>query len=83
MEKNLINIQFFGGLKDFFESTITIELPTESKISDCVHNLIKQQPHAKSMLQKCAIALNGIIHKENTMLHHNDQLVIMPPYSGG
>nr|WP_321409990.1 MoaD/ThiS family protein [uncultured Carboxylicivirga sp.] len=83
MERKQIYIQFFGGLKDYFDKTLTLELPSGSLISDCLQQLMIMQPAAIGLLNKCAIAINGTINKENTVLSHNDHVVIMPPYSGG
>ncbi|MEO8116050.1 MAG: MoaD/ThiS family protein [Bacteroidota bacterium] len=75
-----INLLSFGQVAD-------ITGKDALKISDVINTneleqfLVKAWPQLQSI--KYSIAVNKKIIRENTQLHHEDTVAILPPFSGG
>lgn len=73
-----IKVQTFGSLTDLMEKEFCVEAAdTESLLT----SLRSKQAALNS--RKFLLAVNNVIVKENTILKENDEVALLPPYSGG
>lgn len=75
-----LKILFFGQLTDIVQKN---EIYTEyfKDISELKNYLEKEFPKLKNA--EYSISLNRIIINENTALADNDEIAMLPPFSGG
>lgn len=75
-----LNILFFGQLTDFVQKN---EINTEyfKDISVLKNYLEKEFPKLKNA--EYSISVNRNIINENTALADNDEIALLPPFSGG
>ena len=63
-------------------SSINVELPTNTTVNYFKKLLIEQHPTLKKM-SAYAIAINEIYASDETMINESDVIAIIPPVSGG
>lgn len=78
-----IDIEVFGGLKQFFPKQFQLDKIEGDTIGDVISKLEKQQPEAQSLLKQCLVAAENEIYSKEILIERFSSLVIMPPFSGG
>lgn len=72
----------FGMLKDYFEAEFELTaLP--SNISELNQILEQQNPEASELLKKCRFAVNNTFVAMTESLEKVQEVLVMPPSSGG
>ncbi|MFT5383519.1 MAG: molybdopterin converting factor subunit 1 [Saprospiraceae bacterium] len=78
-----IQILAFGIAKDIIKAqTIEVDMEEGNDIGSLKKVLCGQFPDFQK-LQSLSIAVNTEYQKDDYMLHENDEVVIIPPVSGG
>jgi molybdopterin converting factor subunit 1 len=78
-----VNVLLFGISTDLVGATsIVFELDQNATVSDFKNRLQAHYP-ALSQLNSYAIAVNESYASDDTSLHENDTIAIIPPVSGG
>lgn len=78
-----IEILAFGIAKDIINgSTLSIEVEDGISVADLKTKLCEQYPDFKK-LSSLAIAVNTAYQEDGYILTANDEVVIIPPVSGG
>ncbi|HFC00070.1 MAG TPA: MoaD/ThiS family protein [Phaeodactylibacter sp.] len=78
-----INILAFGIAKDIINnSQLEIEMTDGETVGQLKTQLINQFPDFKR-LQSLSIAVNEEYQTDDFLLHEKDEIVIIPPVSGG
>lgn len=78
-----INIVAFGIAKDIIQGqTMELELTGMSNVGNLKTQLCKQFPDFEK-LKSLSIAVNEEYQKDEFILSENDEVVIIPPVSGG
>lgn len=63
---------------------ITLTLPnSDPTVADLKANLLEQHPGLEALLPFCQVAINHEIAVDDQTLRANDELAILPPFSGG
>lgn len=75
-----INVLFFGQVADITGKDI-LKIPVVKNTNGLNQLLEKTYPVLKSI--KYSIAVNKKVIQENTALHNEDTVAILPPFSGG
>ncbi len=75
-----INLLSFGQIADITGGN-TLKIPDVKNTNELNRFLINAWPQLRSI--KYSIAVNKKIIHENTQLHHEDTVAILPPFSGG
>jgi molybdopterin converting factor small subunit len=75
----LVNILPFGRFLDFMKSPTVI---SEAKDTDSLKRILFDL-HPELRDSTFLFAINKKVVIENTTLHENDEVAIMPPFSGG
>lgn len=77
-----MRILIFGKLGDVINaSEIIIEIENPTRIQSFKTILFEKYPALK--VEKFAISVNQILAKDDTIIHNNDELALLPPFSGG
>ncbi len=61
----------------------TLDLAETNNVTDAVSQLVRQFPIIEPFLSRLAFAVNEQYVKADTILHHGDELALIPPVSGG
>ncbi len=78
-----ITLLLFGIAKDIMDSsTLIVELPSNITIASFKEFLKNEYPAFQKM-SSYAVALNESYATDDTTIHENDVLAIIPPVSGG
>lgn len=78
-----LTVYGFGIAKDIIGgSTISINLSETASVSELKDFLFQQYPEFKK-LRSLAIAVNSEYAQDDLILHGQDDVVLIPPVSGG
>jgi len=78
-----IDVLAFGIAKDIINgSTISLEIEEGMTVGNLKETLCKQYPDFER-LRSLAIAVNAEYQEDNFLLKEKDEIVIIPPVSGG
>jgi molybdopterin converting factor small subunit len=78
-----LTVLSFGIAKDIVGGpSCTATLSEGATVGDLKHTLLRQYPDFQE-LASLAIAVNNAYAKDNQVLTPNDEVVIIPPVSGG
>ena len=83
MDKRIIKIVCFAGLRKYFGSETSINIEPEVSYSSVIDALILQNPEAKEILTSSRIAVNEEFVKLSDNLKSENTLFLIPPSSGG
>jgi len=75
-----INVLTFGQVADI-TSESSLKIPDVKNTDELIQLLEKRYPALKSI--QYSIAVNKKMIQENKVLHHEDTVAILPPFSGG
>ena len=78
-----VTIKTFAALKTFFPVEVTQELAENSTISDLIAQLKILKPGATPILDHCMVAVAEEMTNKTYMLKNGEEVLIMPPASGG
>ena len=77
-----MKVKFFASLKDFFGIEMILEVKPAT-VSELYMILVKLKPESEDLLKKCRFAINNSFVPINTSLENTDEVLAMPPSSGG
>lgn len=78
-----INILAFGIAKDIIQgSTLGLEITEGTSVGELKKQLVRQFPDFEK-LRSLAIAVNEEYQEDDFVLSERDEIVIIPPVSGG
>ena len=78
-----IQVLAFGIAKDILKSrSLKVDIPDNSTVSDLKMELVRRYPRF-SKLTSFSIAVNADYVDDTRLLETNDEIVIIPPVSGG
>jgi len=76
-----VNVKVLGVLAEIAESEmIQVDLPDLGSVTELMERIVAQYPAMK--LVQCQLAVNQEIQKEG-QINRTDDLILMPPFSGG
>jgi molybdopterin converting factor subunit 1 len=79
-----VRIRLFAALREELGTTEkTLELPAEATVGDAWEALAREQPGLLERRAGLAAAVNRRYAPFDTALAENDELVFIPPVSGG
>lgn len=79
----LVKVIAFGIAKDILNNnTLNIEVPEHCKVGEARHFLEENYPEFKK-LASLKFAVNETYQTDDYTLNPNDELIIIPPVSGG
>lgn len=76
-----IKIKYFGLITNKLDSQAV--LPEDSNVADLLNHLFVQHPNNKDMLNRATILVNKSKANLNTVLHDNDEVMILAVLGGG
>ncbi len=83
MDKKVIKIVCFAGLRKYFGSEISVAVPPDATYSKVIDELALANPEAKEVLTSCRIAVNEEFVLPEQKVEAVDTLFLIPPSSGG
>jgi len=79
-----IAVLFFAQARERAGRTsITIELPEGSRVSDALALLGRDHPALADLWPHLAVAVNQRLARPESLLAHGAELALLPPVSGG
>ena len=79
----LVKIRLFANLKDFFKPELVLDLPDDSLARDVIGRLSEINPAGAALLGGCRIAVNDNFVDADYPVNREDEILVMPPFSGG
>jgi molybdopterin converting factor small subunit len=80
----IVTVRLFARAKDLAGTNILhIELPEGAIVATLRQGLATQQPALAELLKRSAIAVGGDFAVDAAVLHAEDDVVVLPPVSGG
>jgi len=61
----------------------TLDLPKGSRAGDLKAILAKEIPSIASLMDRCAIGINGEFASPEDLIDENSEIALLPPVSGG
>ena len=79
----VLSVLLFGIARDLAgRLTLPVPLPPGGRVIDLLDTLRAQYP-ALTGIKSLLIAVNGEYAEPDQILHHQDEIAIIPPVSGG
>ena len=79
-----IRIQLFAIARELCgSSSVDLELPAGSRLSDLRADLGDRQPALAPYLAQCLFSVNADYASDKTLLNEGDAVACIPPVSGG
>ena len=79
-----ITVKLFAAFGEAYGvSEITVELPPETPVSQVLESSIAQYPQLEQWRSRTRFALNMEFVSPDTILQDGDEVVLIPPVSGG
>jgi len=79
-----IKVKLFAIYQEAFEtSELDLVLPKQTKISHVLDSLIKEKPYLAKWQEVTRFGLNLKFVEADTLLQDGDEIVLIPPVSGG
>jgi molybdopterin converting factor small subunit len=78
-----LDLMFFGSLKMHFGSHLQITVPEGLRVGELMHMLKEKIPDAAAILASCQVAVNAQLEKEDFIIADENEIAILPPFSGG
>lgn len=83
MDKRLIKIICFAGLRKYFGSEVTVLVESGASYSKVIVELKAIKPEATEVLSSCRIAVNEEFISLSEPLKPENTIFLIPPSSGG
>jgi molybdopterin converting factor small subunit len=77
-----MKVVVFGMMKDYFEAEFELN-QVPPNISELYQVLERQNPNASELLKKCRFAVNNTFVAMTESLENVQEVLVMPPSSGG
>ncbi|MEO0406809.1 MAG: MoaD/ThiS family protein [Cyanobacteria bacterium P01_A01_bin.135] len=79
-----VTVKLFAAYQDAFErSELTMELPEQTRVVDLCDRLIAQRPQLSAWRSQTRYGVNLQFVEPEQVLNHGDEVVLIPPVSGG
>jgi molybdopterin converting factor small subunit len=79
-----VNVLFFGVLQDMFHTRqMPVHLADRSDICALLLTLESTFKSRPGLRESLAVAVNREYRSQATILHHGDEVALLPPVSGG
>ncbi len=79
-----IKVKLFAVYQEAFElPELTLTLPQQSTVNDVLDSLIKQKPLLEKWREITRFGVNLKFVEANTIIQDGDEVVLIPPVSGG
>lgn len=80
-----ITVKLFAMVREIVGfDEITIHVPdVDPTVADLRTNLLEQYPGLEALLPFSQVAINQEIVPDSQLLRSNDEIAILPPFSGG
>lgn len=80
----MVKVQLFAGLAEAVGHR-TLELPLGEKVTvqELKQHLVRQYPNLKDQFEKCMVAVNQEYADSDSYVSSADEVVFIPPVSGG
>ena len=84
-ERNIkITVKLFAIYQEAFETPeLNLVLPEQTKVGDVLESLIKQKPYLSQWQSVTRFGVNLQFVTADTVLNDRDEVVLIPPVSGG
>ncbi|MCS7270620.1 MAG: molybdopterin converting factor subunit 1 [Gemmataceae bacterium] len=84
MKPLLIEVRLFAALREATaSSTVALELPANATVGDLRQLLVRRWPQWRTLLERCAVAVNQAYAPDQQRLTAGDEVALIPPVSGG
>ncbi|MDD2303558.1 MAG: MoaD/ThiS family protein [Prolixibacteraceae bacterium] len=83
MDKKLIKIVCFAGLRKYFGSETSVFVEDGASYSGVIDALKALNPEATEVLPSCRIAVNEAFVALNEPIKNENTIFLIPPSSGG
>lgn len=79
-----ITVKLFAIYQETYnQPELTLTLPEKTTVNDVFHLMIKEHPELSSWQSITRFAINMEFMPGDTLLRNGDELVLIPPVSGG
>lgn len=79
-----ITLKLFAAFGEAYGvSELTLELPPETPVSQVLESSIAQYPHLEQWRDRTRFGVNMEFVSPDTILQDGDEVVLIPPVSGG
>lgn len=79
-----VKVKLFAVYQEAFDtSELSLVFPKETKVNDVLQSLIEQKPHLAEWQDVTRFGVNLQFVEANTLLNDGDEIVLIPPVSGG
>ncbi|MGB5635019.1 MAG: MoaD/ThiS family protein [Waterburya sp.] len=83
-DKITIKLKLFAIYQEAFEtSELELVLPKHTSVSNVLESLIEQKPYLAKWQEVTRFGVNLQFVESNTLLQDGDEIVLIPPVSGG
>jgi len=79
-----VRVLFFGSLRDMAGKTqAAVRLPEGATLKDLLAHFQEELPRLGDLLPSIALSVNQEYARNETLLHDQDEVALLPPVSGG
>jgi molybdopterin converting factor small subunit len=78
-----LHITTFAILKEYFSPAFVVNSDIIKTVGDLKQELIRTTPSSSAVVKSSRFAIDEIFVNDNTKLHDNASIYIVPPSSGG
>lgn len=78
-----MKVRVFGGLKEYFEPEFQLAAPFPLFVFELKQLLKDRNPESVELLKKCRFAVSNRFVSEDFELVEVQEILVMPPSSGG
>ena len=83
-EKIEIKVKLFAIYQEAFETPeLNLVFPQQTTVSDVFESLLEQKPYLSKWQDVTRFGVNLQFVDPDTLLHDGDEIVLIPPVSGG
>ncbi|MEM8719935.1 MAG: MoaD/ThiS family protein [Cyanobacteria bacterium P01_G01_bin.39] len=83
-EKITVKVKLFAIYQEAFEtSELDLVLPKPTTVGNVLESLIEQKPHLQQWRDVTRFGINLQFVESDTLLQDGDEIVLIPPVSGG
>ena len=79
-----VRVRLFAVLRDRAGAgEFALELPEGATVSQARESILQKFPAVRDLVGRCRFAVNRSYEGADAVLHHADELALIPPVSGG
>jgi molybdopterin converting factor subunit 1 len=80
----IVHVRLFARFRDIFRADVVqLDLPSSTTVGELRSILTKRQPESTPLLSRSQIAVNDEFAADDTIIHSDDEIALIPPVSGG